>query len=63
MYGFPDCSTRRNERLGIPFPMIIVGAVAALAYYIFKERPLGRYAFAMGQARKACAAPASMSLG
>jgi len=50
MYGFPDWFdfVGNGEIMGIPFPMIIVGAVAALAYYIFKERPLGRYAFAMG---------------
>ncbi len=50
MYGFPDWFdfVGNGEIMGIPFPMIIVAAVAALAYYIFKERPLGRYAFAMG---------------
>ena len=50
MYGFPDWFDfiGNGDVLGIPFPMIIVAVVGLIAAYIFKERPLGRYAFAMG---------------
>lgn len=50
MYGFPDWFDfiGNGELLHIPFPIWIVGAAAVLAHYIFTNRPLGRYAYAIG---------------
>ncbi|MDQ0470603.1 ABC transporter permease [Labrys wisconsinensis] len=50
MYGFPDWFDfiGNGELVGIPFPIWIVATVAVLAHYLFTQRPMGRYAFAMG---------------
>jgi ribose transport system permease protein len=50
MYGFPDWYEfiANGDLLGIPFPIWIVAMVAVVAHYVFTQRPLGRYAFAMG---------------
>ena len=50
MYGFPDWFDfiGNGEILRIPFPLWIVAAAAVLAQYVFTQRPLGRYAFAVG---------------
>lgn len=50
MYGFPDWFDfiGNGDVLGVPFPLVILAAVALVALYIFKERQVGRYAFAMG---------------
>jgi ribose transport system permease protein len=50
MYGFPDWFDfiANGDLLGIPFPIWIVAAVAVIAHYVFTQRPMGRYAFAMG---------------
>jgi ribose/xylose/arabinose/galactoside ABC-type transport system permease subunit len=50
MYGFPDWFDfiGNGEILGVPFPILIVAAVGAGAYFLFTQRPMGRYAFAMG---------------
>lgn len=50
MYGFPDWFgyIGNGDLLGIPFPIWIVAVFAILAHYVFTQRPMGRYAFAMG---------------
>lgn len=50
MYGFPDWFDfiGNGEVLGVPFPIWIVGVMALFAQYVFTQRPMGRYAFAMG---------------
>ena len=50
MYGFPDWFdfVGNGDLLGVPFPIWIVAVVGLFASYVFKERPMGRYAFAMG---------------
>jgi len=50
MYGFPDWYEfiANGDLLGIPFPIWIVAVAAIVAHYVFTQRPLGRYAFAMG---------------
>ena len=50
MYGFPEWFDfiGNGRVLGIPFPIWIVAAVAIIAHYVFTQRPLGRYAYALG---------------
>jgi ribose transport system permease protein len=50
MYGFPDWFDfiANGDLLGIPFPIWIVASIAVIAHYVFTQRPMGRYAFAMG---------------
>ncbi|WP_160012267.1 ABC transporter permease [Rhizobium sp. 18055] len=50
MYGFPDWfDFIGNGRIaGIPMPIIIVAVAALGTHYIFTQRPLGRYAYALG---------------
>jgi ribose transport system permease protein len=50
MYGFPDWFDfiANGDLLGIPFPIWIVASIAIIAHYVFTQRPMGRYAFAMG---------------
>ena len=50
MYGFPDWFDfiGNGRVLGIPFPILIVAAVAVIAHYVFTQRPMGRYAYALG---------------
>ncbi|MGF0237113.1 ABC transporter permease [Rhodococcus sp. IEGM1300] len=50
LYGFPEWFDYigNGELLGIPFPIWIVAVVAILAHLIFTQRPLGRYAYAIG---------------
>jgi ribose transport system permease protein len=50
MYGFPDWFDfiGNGELLRIPFPIWIVAAAGIIAQYVFTQRALGRYAFAIG---------------
>jgi ribose transport system permease protein len=50
MYGFPEWFDfiGNGTILRIPFPIWIVAAVAILAHYIFTQRSMGRYAYALG---------------
>lgn len=50
MYGFPEWFDfiGNGRVVGIPFPILIVAAVAIIAHYVFTQRPMGRYAYALG---------------
>lgn len=50
MYGFPDWfDFIGNGRIaGIPVPILIVAVAALVTHYVFTQRPLGRYAYALG---------------
>jgi ribose transport system permease protein len=50
MYGFPEWFDfiGNGRVLGIPFPIWVVAAVAIVAHYVFTQRPMGRYAYALG---------------
>jgi ribose transport system permease protein len=50
MYGFPDWFDfiANGDLLGIPFPIWIVASIALVSHYVFTQRPMGRYAYAMG---------------
>jgi ribose transport system permease protein len=50
MYGFPDWYSfiGNGELAGIPFPIWLVLGVLSVSFYLFNNRPLGRYAYGIG---------------
>ena len=50
MYGFPDWFDfiGNGRFLGVPMPIWIVTVAAFVTHYVFTQRPLGRYAYALG---------------
>jgi len=50
MYGFPDWYgvIGNGEIAHIPVPIWIVGVMVLVAFYIFNNRPLGRYTYGIG---------------
>jgi ribose/xylose/arabinose/galactoside ABC-type transport system permease subunit len=50
MYGFPDWYgfIGNGEIAHVPVPIWIVGVMLLVAFYIFNNRPLGRYTYGIG---------------
>jgi ribose transport system permease protein len=43
----------KDRLFGVPYPVLVVIAIAALAWYLLEQTPIGRYFYAVGGSREA----------